>query len=159
MSRVSEYPNVGRFLSQRAKEDPSQIFAYFKDAKITLEDLDEKSNSVANFLRRLGIERGKKAAIISHTNIEYLISEFGIFKSGAVCVPMNSLLKAHEISYLIENSGVEYAFVHRDCEEEFLKATKDRNIKYRSSAFFLAYSFLSREASWPGSPSFTSLSF
>lgn len=130
MSRASEHPNIGRFLSQRAKEDPAQIFAYFKDSKTTLQDLDDKSNSVANSLRRLGIERGKKAAIISHTNIQYLIAEFGIFKSGAACVPMNSLLKAHEISYLLENAGVEYTFVHKDCEDEFLKATDNRNVKY-----------------------------
>ncbi|MDG6907659.1 MAG: AMP-binding protein [Nitrososphaerota archaeon] len=130
MNTASEYPNVGRLLSQRAKEDPRQIFAYFKEATITLQDLDEKSNRLANSLRRLGFQKGKKVAVISHTNIEYLIAEFGIFKSSAACVPMNSLLKAHEITYLLENAGVEYAFVHKDCEEEFLKATSSRNVEY-----------------------------
>ena len=124
------YPNVGKFLSQRAKEDPSQVFAYYKDERITLEELDAKSNSIANSLRNLGVDKGKKVAIISHTNLEYLIAEFGIFKTGAICVPMNSMLKAHEFSYLLENADVDFAFVHSNYEMEFLDAQGVRKLPY-----------------------------
>lgn len=130
MKRPDDYPNVGRFLSQKAEKNPSQIFAFFKDEKISLEELDLKSNSVANSFRKVGIESGKKVAIISPTNIEYLIAEFGTFKSRAICVPINSLLKAHEITFLLRNSEADYAIIDKSCPEEFLIANNDLDIPY-----------------------------
>ena len=132
MRNSPAYLNVGKFLAQRAKEDPSQVFAYYKDEKITLQELDSKSNSIANSLLSLGVDRGDKVAIISHTNIEYLIAEFGIFKTGAICVPMNSMLKAHEFSYLLDNADVDFAFVHSSYETEFLNAQSDRKVPHSS---------------------------
>jgi carnitine-CoA ligase len=117
----------GQLLKLRAGEDSSQVFALCAGGKITLGELDLKSDRLANSLVELGIKKGQKIAIISHSNIEYLICEYGILKAGAVCVPVNCLLKADDLSYLLENSDTVFAFVHSSYIGEFPSYAKESN--------------------------------
>ncbi|MDA4111399.1 MAG: acyl--CoA ligase, partial [Thaumarchaeota archaeon] len=114
--------SLGELLAARAKDNGPQIFAYFKDQVMTLGQFDADSNRLANALVQKGIRRGQKVAIISHTNLDYLVCEFAIFKVGAVCVPLNCLLKSHELSYQLDNADVVLAFVHRNYLDEFVAA-------------------------------------
>jgi carnitine-CoA ligase len=121
---LSDYRTPGELLRARAKEDGGKVFALFRDQTVTLGDLDAKSDRLANALIQLGIKKGQKIAIISHSCVEYLVCEYAIFKAGAVCVPINSSLKAQELSYLLNNSDVVLAFVHSKYLQEFLSAVK-----------------------------------
>jgi len=94
---------------------------------MTLGQLNDDSNRLANALFQKGVRKGQKVAIISHTNLDYLVCEFAIFKIGAVCVPLNCMLKSHEFSYQLENADVVLAFVHRNYLEEFLTAQSNNN--------------------------------
>ena len=114
--------SLGSLLMQRTKESGSNVFAYFKDQAVTLRQLNENSNRIANSLIRTGIKKTEKVAIISHSNLEYLSCEFGVTKAGAVCVPINCQLKSHELSYLLSNADVRLAIVHQNYLDEFLLA-------------------------------------
>lgn len=116
--------SAGELLRRRAEREPNRVFAFHEDESITLGELDEKSSYLENALTRLGISKGQKIAIISHSTLEYLTCEYGIFKAGAVCVPLNCLLKAEEISYILDNADVTLAFVHSKYLDEFLKSLK-----------------------------------
>ncbi len=126
---VDNCNTLAELLNHRARQDPAHTFAYYKDQSITLEELEEKSTSVASSLISQGLGEGQKVAIISHSSIDYLIYEFGILKSGAVCVPVNCLLKQHELSYLIENADVVLAILHASYLQEFLQSQESARNK------------------------------
>jgi fatty-acyl-CoA synthase len=119
--------SLGDLLSRRAEEDRPRIFACFKDQVVTLGQLDDDSNRLANVLFKKGVRKGQKVAIISHNNLDYLVCEFAIFKVGAICVPLNCLLKSQEFSYQMHSADVVLAFVHRNYLEEFLAAQSNNN--------------------------------
>jgi len=123
-----ECTSPGSLLRIRAEENGSQSFAFYKDGAIRLAELESKSNRLSNSLAKMGIKKGDKIAIISHSNLEYLVCEFGIWKTGAICVPINCQLKAHELSYLLSQSETVLAFVHNNYEKEFL-ASQTGSIK------------------------------
>ena len=122
VAELSRCRSLGELLSKRAEKDGSQIFAYYKDFSLTLEEFDKKSDSLANALLQMGVKKGEKVAIISHSNLDYLVCEYAIFKIGAVCVPINCMLKAHEFSYLLDNAEVVLAFIHQKYLREFLSS-------------------------------------
>lgn len=122
--------DLGGFLRFRARQNGPRIFALCKEGSITLKDLDERSERVANHLISMGVRKGDRVAIISHSCPDYLLAEFGIWKSGGVCVPINCYLKAREFEYLKDNSGFSLAFVHKEYLQEFLMSNEKRSIPY-----------------------------
>ena len=128
MKSEEECTSPGSLLRIRAEENGSQSFAFYKDGAISLAELESKSNRLSSSLAKMGIKKGDKVAIISHSNLEYLICEFGIWKAGGICVPINCQLKAHELSYLLSQSETVLAFVHNNYEREFL-ASQTASVK------------------------------
>ena len=63
---------------------------------------DEKANRMANLLRKRGIKKGDKVAILLMNCLEWLPIYFGILKAGAIAVPLNFRYTSEEIKYCLE---------------------------------------------------------
>ena len=61
-----------------------------------------------------GIGKGDAVGLLMPNSAEYIIAYFACWKLGAVAGPINSLLKAHEISYVISDSEAKALLVHSD---------------------------------------------
>jgi long-chain acyl-CoA synthetase len=62
-------------------------------------------------LRRRGIQKGDRVAILSENRPEWQIADFAILLSGAVTVPIYATLTGEQISFLLRHSGAKTAFV------------------------------------------------
>ena len=61
-------------------------------------------NRAANLLKTNGIGKGDVVSLLMPNSAEYIIAYFACFKIGALAGPVNSLLKAEEIRYVVNNS-------------------------------------------------------
>ncbi|MFT4715351.1 MAG: long-chain acyl-CoA synthetase [Paracoccaceae bacterium] len=61
-----------------------------------------------------GIGKGDRVAIFMSNRTEYLEAMYGIWFTGAATVPINAKLHAKEAAWIVENAGVEIAFVSKD---------------------------------------------
>ncbi|MCJ7652437.1 MAG: acyl--CoA ligase, partial [Actinobacteria bacterium] len=62
-------------------------------------------NKMGNMLRDLGVCRGDRVVIAMGNRIELLLLCYACFKTGAIAVPLNYMLKGTEIKYIAENCG------------------------------------------------------
>jgi acyl-CoA synthetase (AMP-forming)/AMP-acid ligase II len=85
--------------------DRALDYPFFRGAEITFRDLGRFVNRAGNALRRLGVRRGDRIALITANRVELAFVEFAAQKIGAVPVPLNFMLKASEIRYLVEDCG------------------------------------------------------
>jgi long-chain acyl-CoA synthetase len=69
--------------------------------EMTWRVFDEKANRLANLLRKRGVKKGDKVAILLMNCLEWLPIYFGILKAGAVAVPLNFRYTAEEIKYCL----------------------------------------------------------
>jgi len=65
--------------------------------------LDEASNKVANAFIRMGVNRGDRVAILLSNSPEFVITYFGIVKTGAIAIPMAIRYKVGELASLFDN--------------------------------------------------------
>ncbi len=70
------------------------------DRKLSYADLGEASNRVANALIRMGVNKGDRVAMLLSNSPEFVVTYFGIVKSGAVAVPLDIKYKVDELASL-----------------------------------------------------------
>src|ERR1700692_1258041 len=78
---------------------------------ISARELYRRVMGVVRQLRRIGIARGQRVAIVGENRPEWTIADFAILLCGAVTVPVYPTLTASQISFLLRDSGAALAFV------------------------------------------------
>src|SRR5690606_4596326 len=68
--------------------------------------LYEAIERFASGLMHAGIARGERVAIFLEKRFETVIAAFGTAAAGAVFVPVNPLLKAEQVAYILRDCGV-----------------------------------------------------
>ncbi|MEX0677571.1 MAG: long-chain fatty acid--CoA ligase [Pirellulales bacterium] len=96
--------NLAIVLLENAQRLPDQTAVICDERKLTYAELETATNRLASSLVKLGLHRGQKMIVMLPNIPEFVVSYFGILKTGGVVVPINILYKAREIEFLLEDS-------------------------------------------------------
>lgn len=72
---------------------------------LTYAELDANSNRLARLLRRRGLQRGDRLAILVENHIRYAEVAWAALRSGLYLTPVNTHLTAAEAAYIIDDCG------------------------------------------------------
>ncbi|QKG25663.1 acyl-CoA synthetase [Actinomadura verrucosospora] len=75
------------------------------DLRVTYAEFDAAVNRAANALAERGLRKGDRLALLSHNCFQYAVLAFATAKLGVVLVPVNFMLNADEIAYILGHSG------------------------------------------------------
>ena len=81
------------------------------DGRMSYRDIDARSDLVARALGAAGIGPGDHVGICAGNSCQWIVLFYGIAKAGAVCVPINTRLKASEIRYQLAQARVKLLFL------------------------------------------------
>jgi long-chain acyl-CoA synthetase len=126
--------NLRELLEQRAAERAEEIFLFSEaDGRTwTFAELDKAVNRTANLLKGNGIRKGDVVSLLMPNSAEYIIAYFACFKLGALAGPVNSLLKAEEIQYVVNNSEAKLILVGSEFKENIDQLSRQRESAMRS---------------------------
>ncbi len=94
-------------LMSQVERRPARSIAGEKDGRqLTIADLRERSNRLANAFLGLGLSRGDRVAYVAANHLEYLVLEFALLKAGLVKVPLNFRLSPPELRSCMELAQV-----------------------------------------------------
>jgi O-succinylbenzoate-CoA ligase len=112
---MNEEPNnIGNLLEQRTSGAPGKIFLLSEPdrRRFAYADFDAAVNRAAALLGAHGIGKGDVVSLLMPNSAEYIIAYFACWKLGAIAGPVNSLLKEHEIEFVMNNSEAKAILVH-----------------------------------------------
>ena len=92
-------------LALSAGRFPERPALVFRDRQLSYRGLQEEAGRVGGLLRALGVRQGDRVVLVLPNAPEFAIGYFGILAAGATVVPLNPLLKAEEIRYVLGDSG------------------------------------------------------
>src|ERR1700712_2017107 len=78
---------------------------WFEERSYTNAELHDASCRLATAFGTLGIGADDRVVVLVANCPEVLISYPAIWRAGAVAVPVLFMLEAHELSYILQNSG------------------------------------------------------
>jgi len=121
------YPKapIHSLLDAAAAEYPDNHACFYFGNEISYKDLKLEVDRLATALADLGVKKGDKVATILPNCPQYLISDFGILKAGAVHVPCSVLHKAADLIYEIGDSGAE-TVICSEMSIELVNSIKDK---------------------------------
>jgi 4-hydroxybenzoate-CoA ligase len=90
-------------------------------AELTYGDLQRRSRRVANMLRRLGVRREERVAMIMLDTVDFPAVFLGAIRAGIVPVPLNTLLTSEQYAYVLADCRARVLFV----SEALLPVVKD----------------------------------
>ena len=99
------------FLLEAAAEEPKSVALEFMGKPITFGLLAENSRKLASGLAAQGVQPGSSVGLMLPNIPHFPEAMFGSWLNGNVIVPMNVLLKAPEVRYLIDDSQIRALFV------------------------------------------------
>jgi long-chain acyl-CoA synthetase len=96
---------LAQAIEERAISSHELVALWFEGEHVTYGELSLRANRMANGLRRLGVEKGDRVAIMLPNIPEFVYTFLGTLKLGAVAVPFNTLYKGGEILHILKDSG------------------------------------------------------
>ena len=92
---------------QSARRDGRAPALRFKQTTVDYDELLGLIRHFAAGIRALGLNRGARVAIYADKQIETVTAMFGTSLAGAVFVPVNGLLKAQQVAYILNDCSVQ----------------------------------------------------
>jgi len=92
-----------------AAERPRHPAVLFKGARLSYGELDRLSDGVAAWLAARGVVKGDRVALIMPNCPQVIIAQLGVWKAGAVAVPLNPLSSEEELAHALAGTGARAA--------------------------------------------------
>ena len=96
--------NLGSLFSRHARYRPNHLAVVFGDQRLSWPEFNRRINRLANALLSLGIRKGDKVATILPNCLELLEVYWAAAKTGAVVVPLSTLLLEKAMLTLLQDS-------------------------------------------------------
>ncbi|MGC9420137.1 MAG: acyl-CoA synthetase [Rhodovulum sp.] len=92
-------------LRRSAGRVPNKTALVFRDRTDSFAELDAAVNRAANALAAQGIAKGDRVALFTHNNRAFVVLRFALARLGAVTTPINFMLNASDVAYILRHSG------------------------------------------------------
>ena len=122
MSASGSYNAVTWLLDRNVDEGRGGKLAFTDTvSELTYGELQKQSRRVANMLRRLGVRREERVAMIMLDTVDFPIVFLGAIRAGIVPVPLNTLLTSDQYAYVLADCRARVLFI----SEALLPVVKD----------------------------------
>jgi 4-hydroxybenzoate-CoA ligase len=123
MSGVSGSYNAATWLLDRNVDEGRAGKLAFTDtvSELTYGELQKQTRRLANLLRRLGVRREERVAMIMLDTTDFPIVFLGAIRAGVVPVPLNTLLTSEQYAYVLADCRAKVLFI----SEALLPVVKD----------------------------------
>lgn len=112
--RIVFQHTIGDILRRTARRYPDKPAIICGDVAWTYAQFDRVSNRLAHGLAAQGIALGDRVAVLSRNSHAFAAMRFALARLGAVLVPVNFMLNAEEIAFILRASGTKALAVGPD---------------------------------------------
>jgi len=119
---VTSYNAVTWLLDRNVEEGRGNKLAYTDTvSELSYGELQRETCRAANMLRRLGVRREERVAMIMLDTVDFPVVFLGAIRAGTVPVPLNTLLTSEQYAYVLADCRARVLFI----SEALLPVVKD----------------------------------
>jgi amino acid adenylation domain-containing protein len=104
---TTDYPRhvcVHQMFETQVAQTPDAVALILDDTALTYQELNQRTNRLAHFLRNLGIGPGTYVGISMERSFDVVVGYLGILKAGGAYLPLDPTYPAERLRFMIEDS-------------------------------------------------------
>lgn len=106
--------NVGTLFSRHARYRPEELAVVFQNRRLSYSQFNSRINRLANALLKRGLKKGDRVATLLSNRLELLEIYWACAKTGAVAVPLSTMLRPNAVQSLVNDAEASFIFTGRD---------------------------------------------
>ncbi len=112
--------NLATKFADLAQQNAEKIAVYWGDRTYSYGELSSQCCFMAGVLRqKFGVKPGDRVGLWLKNCPEFISSLFGILQTGAVVVPINNFFKPDEVSYILQDAGIDVLITDAELAAQF----------------------------------------
>ncbi|BCJ88412.1 class I adenylate-forming enzyme family protein [Effusibacillus dendaii] len=114
----SEFPvwprrTIASHFAHQSEKYAKHPLLLLPERQYTYEEIWRQARAIAKSLLAAGVERRDHIAVLMANEAEFVALMIAIWLVGAVCVPLNTMLRQDELAYLLRQSDSRYLIMHQ----------------------------------------------
>ncbi|WP_087978403.1 non-ribosomal peptide synthetase [Bacillus safensis] len=112
----SPYPAEETIVTQvekQVQQHGHQPALQCEDEILSYQELNDRVNQLAHYLRENGFEKGMKAALFFERSNEMVLSVLAVLKAGGVYVPIDPDFPEERVKHFLTDSGAQFLLTHQ----------------------------------------------
>jgi len=102
---------LNKIFEKQVELNPDKVILYATDGEFTYDELNKKANRIAHGLIKRGVGPEDRVMFILNRDSNVMASIFGILKSGAAFIPVDSEYPADRIEHVLTDSESKFIIV------------------------------------------------
>jgi amino acid adenylation domain-containing protein len=119
-----EYPKktIVSLFEEQVKKTPDTLAVVFENVCLTYKELNRQANKVRDYLlKNFNIAPDDRIGLILNRSEKMVAAIWGVLKSGAAFLPIDSSYPEERIKYIVNNSGCKTTLAQSDFDQIFKK--------------------------------------
>ncbi|WP_235582318.1 AMP-binding protein, partial [Rhizobacter sp. Root1221] len=96
--------SIPALFEQQVSLHPEALAVTFGDVRLSYAELNTRANRLAHRLLALGVQPEQRIAVALHRTIDLPVAMLGIFKAGAVYLPLDPNYPAERIAFMLDDA-------------------------------------------------------
>ncbi len=105
---------VHQLFEARVRELPDSIALIMDERQVTYGELNQRSNRLAHYLRKRGVQPETVVAIYAERSIEMIVAILGVLKAGGAYLPLDPAYPADRLGFMLSDAAVELLLTQSD---------------------------------------------
>jgi amino acid adenylation domain-containing protein/thioester reductase-like protein len=98
---------IHQLFEEQVERTPEAIALVFENQQLTYQQLNQRANQLAHYLRKLGIKPETLVGICVERSLEMIIGILGIIKAGGAYVPLDPTYPEERLNFMLQDAKVE----------------------------------------------------
>ncbi|BAY15303.1 amino acid adenylation domain-containing protein [Anabaenopsis circularis NIES-21] len=102
----TDYPSVciHQLFEAQVEQTPDAVAVVFENEQLTYQELNQRANQLAHYLRKLGVGAEVLVGICVERSLEMIVGLLGILKAGGAYIPLDPAYPQERLGYMLADS-------------------------------------------------------
>ena len=118
----AEFPRdklIHQLIAEQAQRTPDSIALVFHEQRLSFQELNQRANRLAHYLRKHGVSADVPVAICMNRGVDMVVALLGVLKAGGAYAPLEPDHPQPRILWTLQDSGAKLLLTHERLLSKF----------------------------------------
>lgn len=111
---------IHQLFEEQVERTPEAIALVFENQQLTYQQLNQRANQLAHYLRKLGVKPETLVGICVERSLEMIIGILGIIKAGGAYVPLDPTYPEERLNFMLQDAKVEILLTQQHLQNKLV---------------------------------------